>query len=47
MGVVRLAQSDSKQPVRMDLGMKMIRMNLDMNLVFLHVVRHTQIHLFD
>ena len=51
MDVFWCARNDSKQQVRMNLGMKLIRMNLGMKLYFffffLHVVRHTQIHLFD
>ena len=31
----------------MNLGIKLIRINLGMKLFFLHVVRHPQIHLFD
>ena len=32
--VVRHAQSDAKQQVRMNLGMKLIRINLDMKMIF-------------
>ena len=42
---MRHAQSDEKQQVRVNLGIKLIRMNLEID--FLHVVRHTQIYLFD
>ena len=40
------AQNDSKQQVRMNLGMKLIKMNLGMKLFFLHVVgTHKYIYL--
>ena len=47
MGVVRGVKSDSKQQVRMNLVMRLISMNFDMKLIFLHVVRYTKINLFD
>ena len=42
---MRHAQSDEKQQVSVDLGIKLIKMNLEID--FLHVARHTQIYLFD
>ena len=48
VGMVRHVQSDLKQQVKMNLGMKLIRKTYCWYEVdFLHVFRHTQMHLFD
>ena len=43
----RCDQRDSKQQVRMNLGMNLIRKKVRYEVDFLHVVRRTQIDLFD
>ena len=46
--MVRHVQSDLKQQVKMNLGMKLIRKTYCWYEVdFLHVFRHTQMHLLD